>query len=269
MSKTAPTKRPIVIKKIKKAGHAHHGGSWKVAYADFVTAMMAFFMVMWIVGMDDATKKSIESYFSNPNPSMKGSASGTSPIGHGSKPVQLNPVQVKQMIRVAEEKSFKAAADRIRARLDSARGSLGTAKFEVTVTEGGLRIELIEGEAGDSYFARGSGQMRTAAKVGLVLIASELSALRNPVVLEGHTDGSHYGSSASYSNWELSADRANAARRMLEEASLDSKRIVEVRGYADTRLRNAKDPSAPENRRISIFLPFSDVKAKADSLAVN
>ena len=139
----------------------------------------------------------------------------------------------------------------------------------MTVNEGGLRIELIEGEAGDSYFARGSGQMRTAAKVGLVLIASELSALRNPVVLEGHTDASHYGASASYSNWELSSDRANAARRMLEDASLDPTRIVEVRGYADTRLRNPKEPNAPENRRISIFLPVSDVKARVDSLAVN
>ncbi len=262
-------KRPIVVKKIIKGGHGHHGGSWKVAYADFVTAMMAFFMVMWILGMDEKTKQSVEAYFSNPMPNMKGSGAGTSPIGKGSKPIQLNPTQVKNMIRVAEEKSFKATADRIRQRLDSARGSLGSAKFEVTVSEGGLRIELFEGDAGDSYFARGSGQMRTAAKVGLLLIANELNQLSSPVVVEGHTDASHYGASKSYTNWELSADRANAARRMLEDASLDPKRIVEVRGYADTRLRKPEVPDSPENRRISIFLPFSDVRAKSDSLKVN
>jgi chemotaxis protein MotB len=264
MSKSAG-ERPIIIKKVIKGGHAHHGGSWKVAYADFVTAMMAFFMVLWIVGMDDKTKQSIEGYFSNPAGFKKGYGSGTSPISSGNSPARIATNQLKMIVHTAEQHSFKEAADRITARLDSAKGALGTAHFEVSVGEDGLRIELLESGRGDTFFERGSANMQPAARVALTLIAQELAALRNRVVVEGHTDATTYGVNASYTNWELSADRANAARRVLEGAGIPSARVSEVRGYADTKPRVIENPMAPENRRISVLLPFSQLKTASDS----
>lgn len=260
-----PTARPIIIKRKAKGGHGgHHGGSWKVAYADFVTAMMAFFMVMWIVGMDEQTKKSIEGYFSNPAGFKKGRAAGASPVGSGTSPVQLRDNKINLMIHAAEKRSFSNAASRIKARLDSAHGAFGSAKYEVAVTEGGLRIELIEEGVGENFFPRSSAVLKEPARVGLSLIAQELAALRNPVVVEGHTDAAAYGVAGPYSNWELSADRANAARRLLEEAGLDRRRIAEVRGYSATKLRNPMDPLSAENRRISILLPYSEFRPPDD-----
>ncbi len=253
----------IVIKKVKKAGHAHHGGSWKVAYADFVTAMMAFFMVMWIVGMDEHTKKAIEGYFTNPVGYKKGYGSGSSPLANGASPTQVADAHLQSMIRTAEEKAFKNAAAVIKARLDSAAGQLGNAHFEVTVTASGLRIELLEDGSGEKFFTRGSANVKTSAQIGLSVIAHELVMLRNPVVVEGHTDATTYGVSASYTNWELSSDRANAARRVLEEAGLSPTRIAEVRGFSDTKPRNESNPYAPENRRISILLPFTTFRTEA------
>jgi chemotaxis protein MotB len=264
MSKSAG-ERPIIIKKIKKAGHAHHGGSWKVAYADFVTAMMAFFMVLWIVGMDVQTRKSIEGYFSNPAGYKKGYGSGMSPISSGNSPARIATNQLKMIVHTAEQKSFSETADRIKTRLDSARGSLGTARFEVAVGEDGLRIELLESGKGDTFFQRGSATMQPAAQLGLTLIAEELASLRNRIVVEGHTDAATYTANAPYTNWELSADRANAARRVLEGAGIASERVSEVRGYADTKPRVPENPMAPENRRISVLLPFSMLRTPPDS----
>ena len=260
--------RPIIIKKVKKAAHAHHGGSWKVAYADFVTAMMAFFMVMWIVGMDDQTKRAIEGYFSNPAGYKKGYGSGESPLANGATPIKMADAQIRLIVRKAETKALEGAAGRIKERLESARPSLGSAKFEVVVSEEGLRIELIESGEGDNFFPRGSSDVRPTARIALELIAGELVALHNPIVLEGHTDASPYGQDVSYTNWELSADRANAARRVLEHAGLDPRRIVEVRGYADTKPRLPDDPMAAGNRRISILLPFSQMRQPAQPAAL-
>jgi chemotaxis protein MotB len=225
--------------------------------------MMAFFMVLWIVGMDDKTRQSIEGYFSNPAGYKKGYGSGMSPISSGNSPARIATTQLKMIVHTAEQKAFSDAAERIRVRLDSARGILGTAKFEVTVGDDGLRIELLESGTGDTFFERGSMNMRPAARTGLTLIAQELAALRNRVVVEGHTDAATYGANASYTNWELSADRANAARRVLEAAGITPDRVSEVRGYADTKPRKPDDPMAPENRRISVLLPFSQLKVVA------
>ena len=250
-------KPTVVIRRIRKGGHGSHGGSWKVAYADFVTAMMAFFMVLWIVGMDAQTRKAIEGYFSNPVGYKKSYGSGATMLGTGASPATRNN-QVKNIIRSAEDRAFKNTAERIKERLDSLHGVLGAAKYEVSVGEHGLRIELVESDSGENFFPRGSAQMKANAREGLTLIASELALLRNPVVLEGHTDAATYGESATYTNWELSTDRANAARRIMEAAGLDPRRVSEVRGFADTQLRRPDNPMAAENRRISILLPFSE-----------
>ncbi len=259
--------RPLVIvKKIKKAGHAHHGGSWKVAYADFVTAMMAFFMVMWILGMDDNTRKAVEGYFSNPTGFKKGYGSGSSPLANGSSPMPHSDNQIKLIMHKAEEKAMAGAGERIKSRLDSAKVMLGKAKVEVVLGENGLRIELIETDNGDQLFVRGAAEMTAAARSAISIIGAELRGLRSPVAVEGHTDAVKYSAGARYTNWELSADRANAARRLLEETGVDGGRINEVRGYADTRLRNTLNPLANENRRISILLQFA--QPRTDTLTV-
>ena len=246
----------IIVKKIKKGGHGHHGGSWKVAYADFVTAMMAFFMVMWILGMDDQTKKAIEGYFSSPVGFKKGYSSGSSPLSSGSSPAAVKRESIQMALRQVQEKRFLAVQEHLRSRIDSMAlvGKL-RAKVEVTVSRAGLRIELIEDEHGDTFFPISSAVMTEQGHLALNAIAQDLVNLENPVVIEGHTDAARYAS-ASYTNWELSADRANAARRILETYGLKTDRIIEVTGLADKQLRYPTEPLNPSNRRISILLPF-------------
>jgi chemotaxis protein MotB len=252
-------KKIVIVRKKKVHGGGHHGGSWKVAYADFVTAMMAFFMVMWILGMDENLRKAIEGYFSNPVGYKKGYSAGVSPISVGTSPGKVQQPSVKLIVRNFETKRFKGVADRISHKLEGAEQLLGgRIKVEIVVTQDGLRIELIETGSGITFFSPGSAVMKPKAAIALDLIAAELGELRNPIIVEGHTDASPMNVAPGYSNWELSADRANAARRVLEAAGIPRERIVGVRGMADRDLRNRDDPTSPENRRISIFLPFSD-----------
>ena len=249
--------RPIVIRRVKKGGHGgHHGGSWKVAYADFVTAMMAFFMVMWIIGMDQHTREAIEGYFSNPVGYKKGYSAGKSPISSGNSPGAVKTAPVRLVNRFDEEKIFERVGAKIHTRLVQEKG-LGSvsAQVEVVVTSSGLRIELIEGGAGDTFFPTGSADVKPATRATLRIIAGELSTLSNPVIVEGHTDSAPY-SGVGYSNWELSTERANAARRVMQESGLQPERVVEIRGLADRHLRVPDHPLAPANRRISILLPF-------------
>jgi chemotaxis protein MotB len=248
--------RPIIVVKKKVAGHGgHHGGAWKVAYADFVTAMMAFFMVMWILGMDQKLKDSIEGYFSNPIGFKKGYSSGRTPISTGSSPASTQTTPLKLIERRKEEDDLKEMGGRIKSKLnDAGLKSIGD-RIEIIQTSTGLRIELAEGVNGHEFFAIASSQMTPTMKKTLEIVAQELAPLRNPVVLEGHTDASQYA--GLYSNWELSGDRANAARRVLEAAGLNSARVKEVRGMADRELRNPANPLDPRNRRITVFLPFT------------
>ena len=258
------TAKPIIIKRIKRGDHGgHHGGSWKVAYADFVTAMMAFFMVMWLLGMDEHTRQAVEGYFTNPAGYKKGYGSGSSPISNGASPARIANSQIKVMIHRSEERAFGEAAEKIRGKLEKAKGSLGSAKFEVMVAEEGLRIELIEDGPGDTFFPSGSATVKPGLREGIAIIAAELVPLHNAVIVEGHTDATRYSAQAGYTNWELSADRANAARRVLEESGLPAARIHEVRGLADTRPRLPADPFAAQNRRITLVLPFSNAEKPA------
>lgn len=249
-------KRPIIIIKKKAHGHGgHHGGAWKVAYADFVTAMMAFFMVMWILGMDPNVKSSIEGYFSNPVGFKKGYSSGASPISVGASPASVSTAPIKLMARQIEEKTLGDVGVRIKAKLnDAGLKDIGD-RIEIVRTNAGLRIELAEGADGQEFFEVASSTMTPAMKKTLEIVAGELSPLNNPVIIEGHTDASQYA--GMYSNWELSADRANAARRVLETGGLNPGRVVEVRGMADRDLRNPSNPLDPKNRRITILLPFA------------
>jgi chemotaxis protein MotB len=255
-------KKIVIVKKKKTAGGGHHGGSWKVAYADFVTAMMAFFMVMWILGMDEKTKQAIEGYFSNPIGYKKGYSAGSSPISSGSSPSKVQTNQLRLIVRTQETQKFGSLAAQIRRVLgeNAQLKSLG-ARVEVVVTKEGLRIELIESGRGDIFFALGSSQVKPAAVIALRAIAPELEPLPNPIVVEGHTDAARFGSDAAFTNWELSAERANAARRVLTVSGLSGERIVEVRGHADRHLKVEANPLDPSNRRISILLRYRDLGA--------
>ena len=247
----------IVVKKKIKGHGGHHGGSWKVAYADFVTAMMAFFMVMWILGMDQQLRQAIEGYFSNPVGYKKGYSGGATPISSGSSPASVKTNAIFLASREFQRKRFDEVSAELRSKLDSV-GQTGKlrARVEIILTETGLRIELIESETGDTFFPLGSAEIKPDGRATLQIIAEELARLENPIGIEGHTDAAPYVAGAKFTNWELSNARANAARRVLESSAISPLRIVEVTGYADRQLRNTQNPRDPANRRISLMLPF-------------
>jgi len=257
----------IRIVKKKKGGHGgHHGGSWKVAYADFVTAMMAFFMVMWLLSMDQKMKDAIEGYFSNPVGFKKGFSAGTNVISNGNSPAGEQKPPLRTLIRAAEEKRFTEVAHDIKSKIDDSHElKLLGAHIEAVKTKSGLRIELIESGNGQTFFANGSATMTPLMEQALALIGDELKSMRTPIIIEGHTDARAYSvAGTGYGNFELSADRANAARRALEEVGIDPTRIIEVRGMADRNLRVPTRPLDPANRRISILLPFTVMPGEED-----
>jgi chemotaxis protein MotB len=253
VSKPGGGQQPIII--IKKKGHgkhAHHGGAWKVAYADFVTAMMAFFLVMWIVGQSEDVKAGVAGYFRDPKALteggrgvLPGAESGTT---GGGQPMGMTGLE-------AAMTALERAADEIRQALEALPEFKDLRdQVEITLTDEGLRIELREAPD-DGFFDSGSAQVKPPTVAMLKVIAAQLGELPNRVAIEGHTDSRPYSAeSGNYTNWELSADRANAARRILEGSGLHPRQIEAVRGFADMRLRKQDDPLDAGNRRISIIV---------------
>jgi chemotaxis protein MotB len=251
----SPGGQPIVVKKKKAAHHGHHGGAWKVAYADFVTAMMAFFLVMWLVGQSKAVKAAVAGYFREPGIFDQEKSNG--PIAGGD--LRINPDAAPPMDQAgamadSDRLALEETAKRIKARIAEMPDlrSLGR-QIEIQVTRDGLRIELVDAEA-QTFFASGSAALAAGTERVLELIARELGQLTNPIVIEGHTDSRPYASTDIYSNWELSADRANAARRVMERAGLHVGQVRGVRGYADRQLRVSDTPLDPRNRRVSVIV---------------
>jgi chemotaxis protein MotB len=251
----SPAPQPIVVRRKKAAHHGHHGGAWKVAYADFVTAMMAFFLVMWLVGQSKAVKSAVAGYFRDPGIFDQQKSNG--PIGGGD--VRLDPDITPQpeatpVLAEAERASLEDTAKRIRQRLAESPDlrSLGR-QIEITITRDGLRIELLDAEQ-QTFFASGSAALAAGTERVLTVIARELGQLKNSIVIEGHTDSRPYASTDLYSNWELSADRANAARRVMERSGLQTGQVRGVRGYADRQLRVGEVPLDPRNRRVSVIV---------------
>ncbi|HLG55928.1 MAG TPA: flagellar motor protein MotB [Vicinamibacterales bacterium] len=248
--------QPIIIVKKKRGGHAaHHGGAWKVAYADFVTAMMAFFLVMWLVNQQPAVKAAVAGYFRDPGAFDSTKGGGILPGGaEGLKESGVTPVSkpMPNDVKTAKE-TLEKAAEHMREALKKIPSLKALEdRIEITVTDEGLRIELLE-TAKDSFFAVGSADLLPETVQILVVISKELGGLGNAVALEGHTDSRKYAAS-SYANWELSTDRANSARRAMERFGLQEGQIDAVRGYADTRLRTPDMPLDARNRRISIVV---------------
>ncbi len=232
---------PIVVIR-KKAGHGgHHGGAWKVAYADFVTAMMALFIVLWLLNTSKQIQEAVGGYFKDPTGSSKKVGTALMGSGENFKVSQENMNQLKEQL----QKSVQKMADFERLKKH----------IEMTVTAEGLRIELLEGEGG-TFFQSGVAQPSDAGREMLQTLARELGKLPNRVALEGHTDAKPYAGLRDYDNWELSADRANSARRFMQQNGLGEKQVSQVRGYSDQRLRRPEDPNDPSNRRISLIVQY-------------
>jgi chemotaxis protein MotB len=251
MSKGQPV---IIVKKRGHGSHGHHGGAWKVAYADFVTALMAFFLVMWLVGQSPEVKMAVAGYFRDPGVFETTRAGGVLPGGaEGLRETGVTPTAIDNDVQRARE-VLERAAENLREALKRvpALNAL-EGRIEITVTAEGLRIELLENDK-NSFFAVGSAQLLPETVQLLGVIAKELSTLGNPIAVEGHTDSRAYTSPNGYTNWELSADRANAARRAMESHGLRQRQIDAVRGFADTRPRYPNDPLDARNRRISIVV---------------
>jgi chemotaxis protein MotB len=228
----------IIVRKVIADHDDAHGGAWKVAYADFVTAMMALFIVLWLLSASEKVQKAVGGYFQDPT--GKGRQVGSTNAGIG-ETLTLNKDELTKLKEKLEQAmkqvpEFKNLLNHIK----------------MTMTAEGLRVDLLETEHG-LFFATGNAKPTPAGADLLRLLAKELVGLPNKVAIEGHTDSTPYGRS-DYSNWELSADRANSARRILTEAEITEGRISQVRGFADQRLLLKKDPTNPSNRRISIIV---------------
>jgi chemotaxis protein MotB len=233
--------RPIIIIK-KKGGHGgHHGGAWKVAYADFVTAMMALFIVLWLLNSSKQVQEAVGGYFKDPTGTSKKVGSNMAGSGDNFTLTKDNMPQLKEQL----QKSIHQVAN-----FDKLKNQI-----EMTVTAEGLRIELLEAANG-TFFESGSPHPTNTAMELLTTLAEELGRLPNKVTLEGHTDAKPYSGTGSYSNWELSSDRANATRRLMQQHGLRADQVSQVRGYADQKLRNNKDPLEPSNRRITLIVQY-------------
>ncbi len=244
---------PIIVKRKKKGGHGgHHGGAWKVAYADFVTAMMALFIVLWIVGQSKQVKQYVANYFKDPGAFFENTKGGGMFQGNS----VMNTTQTVDENLQRETKRLQEAAESIVKGLQRDSTLKGLLKqMAIEMTDEGLRIHLYE-SAQNAYFDIGTARLKPEAVGIITAIGKEVGALSNKVVLEGHTDARPYSSVAGYTNYELSADRANAARRVLMTSGLNPQQVSEVRGYADTKIRDRNRPFDEANRRITILIQF-------------
>jgi len=240
---------PLVIVK-KKSGHGgHHGGAWKVAYADFVTAMMALFIVLWLLNSSKKIQEAVGGYFKDPSGTAKKVGTGMTGSGENFTLSKDNMPELKQELekRIQTMNNFDKLKNQI----------------EMTVTAEGLRIELLETETG-TFFNVGSSSPSENGKELLSLMAQELGKLPNQISIEGHTDSKPYSRGGDYGNWELSADRANAARRLMQRDGLRADQVTQIRGYADQMLRKPDQPMDASNRRISIIVQYIEKKHTED-----
>ena len=235
----------IIVKKKKGHGGAH-GGAWKVAYADLVTAMMALFIVLWIVGQSSAVKAAISAYFKDPGVFESGRGGGILSGSSGSAPTPTSNA-------VIEMEKLKAEAKKIEEAIASTpEFNKFKDKVQITVAKEGLRIELVENSSG-LFFDVGSASVKPETVQLLKLVAKEIGRLNNNIMIEGYTDARPYVK-ADYSNWELSSDRANTARRILESNGVRNNQILQVRGFADRNLKHPDQPLEAANRRVSILV---------------
>jgi chemotaxis protein MotB len=272
-------KKPIIIKRVKKVmGHGHHGGAWKIAYADFVTAMMAFFLLMWLLASTtEDQRRGISDYFQNP---MKVSLMGGDGVGEQTRPIpgggedfRLSEGEVARIAkRESEEQAEAERSAHELERLEQLKNTIEAAIDEIPtlqqfkgqllldLTSEGLRIQIVDRES-RPMFDSGSAQLKPYARELLAELSVILNKTPNRLSISGHTDATPFsGGAAGYSNWELSNDRANSARRELVAAGLYDEKVMRVVGLASTVLLDKDSPTNPMNRRISIVVMNRDAE---------
>lgn len=286
---------PIIVKKIKKGGGGHHGGAWKIAYADFVTAMMAFFLLMWLLGSTSkAQREGISEYFKTPLKvaMMGGTSVGASETlikGGGGKDLtkkegQVKPVEgdkgkekninvdkAKEALKQAETAKLYELKEKIEQAIES---SEALKKFKnqllLDVTSEGLRVQIVDVQ-NRPMFESSKDELQPYAKEILKELGNMLNGVENKISLSGHTDATPYpGGDKGYSNWELSTDRANSSRRELIAGGMDEAKLLRVVGLGSASLMDTENPFNPTNRRISIIVMNKDAEERAlkDSEAV-
>lgn len=269
--------QPIIIKKVKKGGHAVHGGAWKIAYADFVTAMMAFFLLMWLLGSTtEGDKKGIADFFQSP---LKVAMSGGSGSGDSSHLIKgggtdltrqtgqvkrgeveaprasVNLLALKEEQRKAEQAQLEELKEKVNNVLaNNPKLAAMQSQIRLDLTKDGLRIQIVD-EQSRPMFDSGSATVKPYMRELLQEIGAVLAEVPNRLTLEGHTDAQAFsGGERGYSNWELSSDRANASRRELVAGGLPDRRVLRVQGLASSNLFLRDEPESPANRRISIIV---------------
>jgi chemotaxis protein MotB len=236
--------RPVIILR-KKSGHGgHHGGAWKVAYADFVTAMMSLFIVLWLLSSSKPVQEAVGGYFRDPSGTAE--KKGSINVGPGENVVLTKDDMPKLKDQLEQKIQEMRDFDKLKSHV------------EMTVTSEGLRIELTESASG-TFFDSGSPKLNGDGRDLLITLAQELGKLPNKLSIEGHTDSKPYAASGNYGNWELSTDRANAARRLMQANGVGTDQVTQVRGFADQRLRKLDDPLDASNRRISLIVQYIPV----------
>jgi chemotaxis protein MotB len=241
--------RPIIIIK-KKGGHGgHHGGAWKVAYADFVTAMMSLFIVLWLLSSSKPVQEAVGGYFRDPSGTAEKKGSINAGTGENFTLTKDNMPKLKDQLeqRIQQMNDFEKLKSHV----------------EMTITSEGLRIELMESASG-TFFDSGSPKLNGDGRDLLITLAQELGKLPNKISIEGHTDSKPYASSGNYSNWELSTDRANAARRLMQANGIGLNQVTQVRGFADQRQRNVANSLDPSNRRVSLIVQYTPKEDEED-----
>ena len=284
MAGDAKKLQPIIIKRVKKGGHAVHGGAWKIAYADFVTAMMAFFLLMWLLGStSEGDKKGIADFFQSPLKVAllnggSGSGDSSSVLKGGGQDLTRSGGQVKRgdveaprhtvnlqalrhEQRAAEASQLKELSEQVESALkNSAKLAQYASQIKMDMTRDGLRIQIVDEQA-RPMFDSGSAVVKPYMRELLRAIGGVLVEVPNRLTLEGHTDATPFpGGDRGYSNWELSADRANASRRELVAGGLTEERVLRVLGLASSQPFNRNDPVEPQNRRISIIVMNRDAE---------
>jgi len=270
--------QPIIIKRVKKGGHAAHGGAWKIAYADFVTAMMAFFLLMWLLGStSEGDKKGIADYFASPlkvallnggsgsgdsSSLVKGGGSDLSQAGGQVKKGDIEAKRNTINLQALKEAAKRAEAARLEALKEKMQDVVANnprlaalrSQLRLDMTADGLRIQIVD-EQNRAMFDSGSAIVKPYMRELLREIAQVLAEVPNRLTLEGHTDAAPFGAGErGYSNWELSSDRANASRRELLAGGLPDSRVLRVQGLASSSLYEHDEPLSPVNRRISIIV---------------
>lgn len=242
--------QPIIIVRKKVYPHGHHGGAWKVAFADFMTAMFAMFLVLWLVNQSSDVKAAIAGYFQDPLGRAGEFGSSIMP-GEGAQTQSPRIMTAKQVIDLRRDR-LRQVAEQIEEQIREIPALAEIAQHvEIEVTEEGLRIQLLEDSTG-VFFESGSATPKPDGRALLQFLGNKLGGLPNAVVIEGFTDATPYSRRDGYSNWELSVDRANAARRILLTGGLNQAQVQQVRGWADRRLRSPDRPTAASNRRVTV-----------------